>query len=57
MNKKLDVIKLIGLAGMALGGLATMITGYAQERTMERTIEEKVNEALAMRENDEEESV
>ena len=48
------MVKLIGLAGMALGGLATLITGYAQQQTIERTIEEKVNEALALKESGEE---
>lgn len=54
--KKFDAIKLIGLAGMALGALATMVSNYAQEKQMEQIIDEKVNEALAAREEDEEES-
>ena len=54
--KKFDIAKLIGLAGMALGGVATMITSYAQEREMKRTIREEVDKALAERENNKEES-
>lgn len=51
--KKFDAVKLIGLAGLALGGLATLIGNWAQERQMEQLIDEKVNEALANREEEE----
>ena len=55
--KKRGFVKLIGLAGVALAGVAALISNYANERAMEETIEAKVNEALAKRENrDEEES-
>lgn len=55
MKNKFDVVKLIGFVGVGLGMLATFVSNYAQEKRMEETIEEKVNEALAKR--DEEESV
>lgn len=48
-------LRLIGVAGMVLGAVATMISNYAQEQEMKRTVEEKVNEALAKRENETEE--
>ena len=51
--KKFDAVKLIGLAGLALGGLATLIGNWAQERQMEQLIDEKVNESLANREEEE----
>ena len=54
MDKKFGTAKLIALAGMALAGIAALISNYAQEREMEELIEEKVNEALANRENEEE---
>lgn len=54
--KKLDTVKLVGFAGMILGFVATQIGNWAQERQMEQTIEEKVDEALALREKNEEES-
>lgn len=54
MKNKLDMIKLISLAGMLLGGVATLITSWSQQQEMERTVEEKVNEALAARNNEEE---
>lgn len=53
--KKIEMAKLIGLVGMALGGVAALVTSYAQEKQMEQTIEEKVNEALAKREEENEE--
>lgn len=52
--KNLNAVRLISLAGMALAGVATLVTGYAQNKQMEETIEEKVNEALAKRESEEE---
>lgn len=54
MKNKFDVIKIVGLAGMALGAVATLIRDWAQQQEMERTIEEKVNEALALRSQEEE---
>lgn len=56
MRRKFDATKLIALAGMALSGIAMVIGNWAQERQMEQTIEEKVNEALAKRDEEEEES-
>lgn len=49
-------LKLIGVLGMLLGAAATMVSNYAQEQEMKRTVEEKVNEALAKRENETEET-
>lgn len=46
------MIKIIGLAGMALGTIATVVSGYAQNKQMEQTIEEKVKEALEKKENE-----
>lgn len=54
--KKLDTVRFISLIGAGVGLLATLITNYASEKMMEQTIDEKVKEALANRENEEEES-
>lgn len=54
--KRFDTTKLIGFAGIFLGMLATAVSSHAQSKQMERTIEEKVNEALANREENIEES-
>lgn len=40
-------IKIIGFAGMMLGGAATLIANWSQEKQMDLMIEEKVREALA----------
>ena len=52
--KKLDTVKLISFVGIAISGIATLIANYANEKQMEKTIEEKVNEALAERDKTEE---
>lgn len=51
--KKTDVVRIIGFAGTILGVAATLITNWSQQQTMEQTIEEKVNEAIAKREESE----
>lgn len=48
--------KLISLAGLVLGGVGTLLSGWADDKERDALIEEKVNEALADRENDMEES-
>lgn len=45
-KKKIDWIKVISLGGTVLGIASTLIAGWCQNQSMERTIEEKVNEAL-----------
>lgn len=55
MEKK-NLFKLISLIGLALGGVGTLLSGWADDKEQEALIEEKVNEALAARENEDEES-
>lgn len=43
----LKKLKMIGMAGFLLSGAATLIGSWVQEKQMEETIEEKINEALA----------
>lgn len=43
-------IKLIGIGATLLGAIATLIGNWADEKKMEQTVDEKVNEALAKRE-------
>ena len=45
-KKKIDVVSIVGLAGAALAFVATQISSWSQQKEMERTVEEKVNEAL-----------
>lgn len=54
MNQR-NIFKLLSLAGIVLGGVGTLLSGWADGKEQEAIIEEKVNEALAAR-NEEEES-
>ncbi|MBS6180516.1 MAG: hypothetical protein KH921_06985 [Erysipelotrichaceae bacterium] len=54
MNSKL--IKVLGLAATVVGVAATLVTDWVNEQKMDEKIEEKVNEALAKRTNELEES-
>jgi hypothetical protein len=45
-KKKIDVVSIVGFAGAALAFVATQISSWSQQKEMERTVEEKVNEAL-----------
>lgn len=52
MSKKIEWTKIIGLAGMVLGFAATAISNYATGKEQEKVIEEKVNEALAKKDEE-----
>lgn len=52
MDKRV-LFKLVSLAGFALGGIGTLLSGWAESKEQEAIIEEKVNEALAAREENE----
>lgn len=54
MNGKL--VKVLGLAATVVGVAATLVTDWVNEQKMDEKIEEKVNEALANRTNELEES-
>lgn len=54
MNQR-NIFKLLSLAGAVLGGIGTLLSGWADSKEQEAIIEEKVNEALAAI-NEEEES-
>ena len=47
------LFKLISLIGLAIGGIGTLLSGWADDKQQEALIEEKVNEALAARESEE----
>lgn len=44
---KIDLVKVIGIAGTVLGLGATLMSNYASDKKTEKEIEEKVAEALA----------
>lgn len=45
--KKIDGMKLLGVAGTVLGLAATFISSVVQQKTMDETIKKEVNEALS----------
>lgn len=45
--KKIDIVKVMSIGGTILGIAGTLISGYASNKEMARTVEEKVAEALA----------
>lgn len=54
MNQR-NIFKLLSLAGVVLGGIGTLLSRWADNKEQEAIVGEKVNEALAAR-NEEEES-
>lgn len=59
MRRKRDTIKLLAILATGLGFAATLLSDWANSKEQEALIEEKVNEALAKRdkeENEDEES-
>lgn len=56
MTTKSKLIKVLGLAATVIGVAATLVTDWVNEQKMDEKIEEKVNEALAKRDDEKEES-
>ena len=52
--KKRMIFKLMSMVGVALCGIGTVLSGWANDREQDEIIEEKVNEAFAASENKEE---
>lgn len=50
MNQK-AIFKILSLVGMALGGVGTLLSAWADDKERDAVVEEKVNEALAAREH------
>ncbi len=51
MNTKSKLIKVLGLTATVIGVAATLVTDWVNEQKMDEKIEEKVNEALATRDD------
>lgn len=49
------LLKALGFAAAIIGFGATMLSDYVKDRQLDETIEEKVNEALAKKNEEEEE--
>lgn len=41
-----NLIKIVGFAGMLLGGVATLIANWSQEKQMQEMVKEEVQKAL-----------
>ena len=54
MKHNSNLVNLAGIAGMLLASAATLVSNWAQQKVMEETVEEKVKEALANKENEKE---
>lgn len=50
MNQK-TIFKVLSLVGLALGGIGTLLSSWADDKEQDAIIEEKVNEALTAREH------
>ena len=50
MNQK-TIFKVLSLVGLALGGIGTLLSSWADDKEQDAIIEEKVNEALGAREH------
>lgn len=46
MKKQIDVVKVISITGTVLGVTATLLSGWSQQKNIEKNINEKVNEVL-----------
>ena len=47
MKKNIDVVKIVSIAGTVLGLTASLINGWSQQKNMEKSISEKVNEVIS----------
>jgi hypothetical protein len=44
MKNKIDVVKVVSITGTVLGLAATLLTGWSQQKNLEKNIAEKVSE-------------
>ena len=45
--KKTEIVKVIGMAAMVLGGIAQMVSSWSQNAQLEEMVRKKVDEKLA----------
>lgn len=50
--KKESIFKLLSLAGMVLGAVGTLLSNWADDKELDRVIDEKLNERLAAHESE-----
>lgn len=51
MKNNKELFKLLSLVGMAIGAVGTLLTNWADDKELDRVIDEKLDERLAAREN------
>lgn len=56
MKNKFDVLRVLSVGALALGGIASLMSNYVTKRETEAYIDEKINDALADKNEKEEES-
>lgn len=47
MNKKVDLVKILGITATVMGMASTALSGWVNDKNMEKTISEKVAEEMA----------
>lgn len=55
MKNNKNLFKLLSLVGMALGAVGTLLSNWADDKELDRIIDEKLNERLAACEDEESE--
>lgn len=53
MSKR-TIFKFVSLIGMAMGGIGTLVSAWADDKELDAMIDEKLDERLADRESEEE---
>lgn len=54
VSPKKAIFRVMSMVGMVLGAVGTLLSNWADDREMDITIEEKIDERLAARESEEE---
>ena len=54
MNNR-NIFKLLSFVGMAIGAVGTLLTNWADDKELDRMIDEKIDERLAACKNEESE--
>lgn len=54
--KNNNIFKIVSLIGMGLGAAGTLLSNWADDKELDRVIDEKLDERLAAHENNKEEA-
>lgn len=53
MTNKKSIFRVISMIGMLVGAAGTLLSNWADDRELDMTIDEKIDEKLAARKNEE----